>query len=314
MLDDEQRGRAEEVARSLWQGDLLATPVAVTLEAPESSVLPARDELDPVDDRGIWAPAPLEILSGWTAIVTQTCDVVRSLEDVAHLQLMPVVELSEKEWQEALYGRRGTLFSLPQLEALPLSFPAIDCAISFPVSKAALAHPDVRTLGTPMDPATRILLSNWLMRRVGRYAFPDEVERHVLGPLREKVAKAIGKNSPSGFLASGLSGVWSSTEWAPSVSIIFVVDENRLKAQGVDIDLDRAVQELLGPVRKALGAAGQSVQVTASARTLEGVSAFDLLVAHRQVDLDALPVGEFAAKDTIAALAAGAPPQTTDSV
>lgn len=298
MLDAVQKGRAEEIARSLWQGDLLATPVAVTLEAPRSSLLPEAEELESVDDEGVWAPAPLEISSGWTAIVTQTCDVVRGLEDVSHLQLMPVIELSEQEWQDARYGRRGTLFSLPRVEELPLSFPAIDCAISFPVSKAALAHPDVRTLGTPIDPASRVLLSGWLMRRVGRYAFPDELERHVLGPLREKVTKAMGKNSPSGFLAGALIGVWSSTEWAPSVSIIFVLDENRLKAQGVDVDLAKAEQELLAPVRKALGAAGQSVQVTGSVRTLEGVSAFDLLVAHRQVDLDVLPVGELAARDT----------------
>jgi hypothetical protein len=47
------------------------------------------------------------------------------------------------------------------------------------------------------------------------------------------------------------------------------------------------------------------VQVTATVRTLEAVSAFDLLIAHRQLDLDPLPVGEFAAKDTIEAMAAG---------
>jgi hypothetical protein len=37
------------------------------------------------------------------------------------------------------------------------------------------------------------------------------------------------------------------------------------------------------------------VQVTATVRTLEAISAFDLLIAHRQLDLDALPVGEFVA-------------------
>src|SRR4051794_24007566 len=91
-LDDEGRERAEEIARSLWQGDLVATPVAVTLEAPESSLLEEAGELEPVDDQGIWAPAPLEIASGWTAIVSQTCDVVRGIDDVSHLQLMPIVE------------------------------------------------------------------------------------------------------------------------------------------------------------------------------------------------------------------------------
>jgi hypothetical protein len=310
MLGDAAKVRAEETTRSLWQGDLLATPVAVVLEAPESSLLPGAEDLEAVDDEGIWAPAALSIASGWTAIVTQTCDVVREIDAVAHLQLMPVVELSENDWQEARNGRRGTLFSLPPAEGLPLECPAIDCAISFPVSKAALADQRVRTLNTPLDPATRILLSNWLMRRVGRYAFPDELERHVLGPLREKVTKAIGKNSPAGLLSSCLIGVWSSTDWAPSASIIFIVDENSLTSLGVKLDLGKAVGELLNPVRKALGRQGLSVQVTGTVRTLEAVSAFDLLIGHRQLDLDALPVGEFAAKDSIAALAAGSAAST----
>lgn len=303
-LDEQGRERAEEVAGSLWQGDLLATSVAVALEAPASSLLEGAHELEPVDSAGVWAPAPLEIASGWTVIATQTCDVVRSLEHVEHLQVMPVVALSEQEWNEALDGRRGTLFSLPRADGLDVEFPAVDCAICFPVAKAALAHEEVKTLATPLDPASRILLSHWLMRRVGRHAFPDELEQHVLGPLREKLIKSMGKTSQAGFLADALLGVWSSTEWAAGVTIYFIVDPNLLRRRGVDVDAEKAVEELLKPVHKALGAAGLSVQVTASARTLDAVSAYDLMVSHRQVDLDPLPTGSFAAKDTIAALAA----------
>lgn len=301
-LDDEGRRRADEIAGALWQGDLLATSVAVRLEAPGSSLLEDADELEPVDEAGVWAPAPLEIASGWTAIVTQTCDVVRSLEQIEHLQLMPVVELSEKEWEEALNGRRGTLFSLPPVEGMGVNFPAVDCAICFPVSKAALAHADVKTLNTPLDPASRILLSHWLMRRVGRHAFPDELEQHILAPLRDKLARSMGKSSQAGFLADALIGVWSSTEWTAGVSIYFIVDENKARSGGADINAERAVQELLGPTRKALGVAGLSVQVTGTVRTLEGTSAYDLMVGHRQVDLDRLPSGDFAARDAIAAL------------
>jgi hypothetical protein len=305
-LSDEARQRAEEITRSLWQGDLLAAPVAVRLEARESSLLEDARDLDPVDDDAIWAAAPLEIASGWTAIVTKTCDIVRTLDDVEHLQLMPIVDLSQSEWNDALYGRRGSRFALPAADGLGIEFPAIDCAISFPVAKAALAHSEVKTLATPLDPASRILLSHWLMRRVGRYAFPDELERHVLRPLREKVTKSMGKNSQAGLLASALIGVWCSIDWTAGVSIYFVVDENRLRNRGVDVDADKAVEELLAPARKTLGAAHLSIQLTGAARTLEGVSAYDLMVAHRQVDLDVLPTGDFAAKDTIAALAAQA--------
>jgi hypothetical protein len=302
MLAEQARARAEETARSLWQGDLLATPAGVVLEARESSLREGAEDLEPVDEEGIWAAGAVRVASGWTAIVSQTCDVVRDIDHVEHLQLMPIVELSEEEWTGALNGRRGTLFSLPPTEGLPLRFPAIDCAISFPVSKAALAHGDVRTLNTPLDPAARVLLAHWLMRRVGRHAFPEELEQHVLGPLRDRLGKSMGKNSAAGFLAQCLIGVWSSTEWAPAASIIFVIDENRLKALAVDLDVQKAADELLAPARKQLGKARLTVQVTASVRTLAGVSAFDLFVAHRQVDLDALPVGGFAAEKIIAAM------------
>jgi hypothetical protein len=301
-LDEQGRRRAEEIAGSLRQGDLLATPVAVTLEAPESSLLEGADELEPVDSAGVWAPAPREIASGWTVIVTQTCDVVRGLEHVEHLQVMPVVALSEQEWNEALNGRRGTLFSLPSADDLNIEFPAVDCAICFSVAKAALAHGGVKTLSTSLDPASRILLSHWLMRRVDRHAFPDELEQHVLAPLREKLAKSMGKTSQAGFLADALLGVWSSTEWAAGVTIFFIVDQNLLLRRGVDIDADKAVEELMKPMHKALGSAGLAVQVTAMVRTLDAVSACDLMVSHRQVDLDPLPTGSFAAHDTIAAL------------
>jgi hypothetical protein len=306
VLDASQRARAEEIARTLWQGDLLATPVAVVLEARESSLVERAEDLVTYDEQGIWAPAALSIASGWTAIVTQTCDVVRDIDTHEHLQLMPIVELSESEWHDAQNGRRGTLFSLPQPEGLPIEFPAIDCAISFPVAKAALAHEQVRTTSTALDPAARVLLSHWLMRRVGRHAFPDELEAHVLGPLREKITRAMGKTSPGGFLASSLIGVWCSTEWAPGVSLIFVVDENRLRAHSGRVDLDAAADELVAPVHKTLGRAGVAVQVTRTVRTLDAVSAFELLVAHRQVDLDVLPVGSFAAQETIKALSGSA--------
>jgi hypothetical protein len=301
-MTDSPAEHAERIAAGLRQGDLLATPVAVVLEAPASSLVEGAEHLATVDDLGIWAPAALNIDSGWTAIVTQTCDVVRAIDTDAHLQLMPIVALEEDEWNDALNGRRGSRFSLPRAEELPIAFPAIDCAISFPVAKAALAHDDVKTLATPLDPAARVLLSHWLMRRVGRHAFPDELEAHVLRPLREKITKSMGKNSRGGQLASGLIGVWSSTEWAPAVSLIFVVDENRLAAHSPGLDASVAVEELIAPIRKHLGRADSVVQIVATPRTLAGVSAFDLLVSHRQVDLDVLPTGNFAATDEIAAL------------
>ena len=69
--------------------------------------------------------------------------------------------------------------------------------------------------------------------------------------------------------------------------------------------MEDAVEELVGPVRKSLGKTGATVQIDASVRSLTGVSAHDLMMAHRQIDLDVLPTGNFAAEDEIARTAAG---------
>ena len=306
MSDDSPRGEADRIARELWQGDLLATSVAVVLEAPGSTLVSGAETLETVGEQGIWAPAAQAIDSGWTAIVTQTCDIGRAIETHQHLQVMPIVALAEADWRRSLYGRIGTHFSLPPAEDVGIEFPAIDCSISFPVAKAALAHTGVQTLSTPMDPATRVLLSHWLMRRVGRYAFPDELEENVLRPLRDKVTKAMGKNSKGGYLASSLLGVWSSTDcWSPAVSLIFLVDPNRLASLAPGLDAGEAVEELIGPVRRSLGETGATVQIEATARSLTGVSAYDLLMAHRQIDLDALPTGSYVAEDEVTQATAG---------
>lgn len=306
MSDDWPRGEAERIARELWQGDLLATSVAVVLEAPGSTLVSGAETLEPVDQHGIWAPAAMAIDSGWAAIVTQTCDLVRAIETHEHLQVMPMVALDEAEWKRSLNGRGGTHFALPPADGLGIEFPAVNCSISFPVAKAALAHTNVHTLSTPMDPATRVLLSHWLMRRIGRYAFPDELEENVLRPLRDKVARAMGKSSKGGRFASSLLGVWSSTDWTPAVSLIFLVDPNRLASLAPGLNAAEAVEELVGPVRKSLGKSGAAVQIEATARTLTAVSAYELMMAHRQIDLDVLPTGSFVAEDEIAQATAGA--------
>lgn len=241
-------------------------------------------------------------------IVTQTCDLVRHPDRVPFLQLMPVVELDDVTWKAAHYGSRGDYFALPAITTVGLAFPAIDSQLSFPVAKAALGHADIPRTATPLDPAGRVLLSSWLMRRVGRYAFPNELERHVLSPLRAKTAKSMGKNSMAGRFADALLGVWCSTEWAAAVSLIFIVDPNRLASQQTT-DAETAMSELVAPIRKRLAEDGLKVQVLPTARTLDKVSAHQLFIEHRQVDMDVLPTDEFTTKaslETLAALGAGA--------
>lgn len=289
------KAQVEGVVRRLWQGDVVAATVAAVLESPGSTFSPAVGELEPVDDSGLWVVTAQRIETGWAAIVTQTCDLVRHPDVFPNVQLMPIVNLDESAWEAALNGLKGGVFALPRMGGVPIDRPAIDCELSFPVSKAALAHDDIHAHASGLDPAGRILLSSWLMRRVGRFPFPDELEAHVLAPLRRRVTSAMTKNSQSGAFCRSLMGVWSSTEWAAGVSIFFVVDANRVAASSTNIDANKAISELLKPIQRKLGEAQMNVSVVASARTMENVSAHDLILAHRQVDMDALSTGSFLA-------------------
>jgi hypothetical protein len=52
VSEDWPRGEAERIARELWQGDLLATSVAVVLEAPGSTLVAGAESLETVDAHG----------------------------------------------------------------------------------------------------------------------------------------------------------------------------------------------------------------------------------------------------------------------
>jgi hypothetical protein len=87
------------------------------------------------------------------------------------------------------------------------------------------------------------------------------------------------------------------------VSLIFIVDPNRLASQQT-IDAEKAMGEIVNPIRKRLAEDGVKVQVIPTARTLDKVSAQQLFIEHRQVDMDVLPTDEFTAKASLEALAA----------
>ena len=76
-------------------------------------------------------------------------------------------------------------------------------------------------------------------------------------------------------------------------------DRRRVTARVKLLELPERAQQLVGDGTIAL-----STQLTGTVRTLDTVSAYDLIIAHRQVDLDTFPTGGFAARHTIEALAA----------
>lgn len=309
-LTAEDFPRIQAVTQSLRQGDLISTPYFPMLETPGSTFEPDVEDHPTIAGRGVWAAPVREINSGWGVIVTQTCDIVRDVVDEPYLQVVPLMELaSEDAWRAALHGRSGSFFALPAHEQA-CAFPGIDGQIWFPVPKATLVHPEVRRLQLPFDPAGRIYLSIWMARRFARHPFPDALESLVLRPLRSALVERFkSPNTQVGAFVHSLLGVWSTPEEAPVIDIYFVMSGTALTHRSKalpDHEVIAAQAEIIvRPIAKRLEQQGSGVQLRTSIRTLDGVSAQDLLLNHRQVDLDLLPYDAFVAEDARARALAG---------
>lgn len=295
--------RIDAVTKHLRQGDLIATTHFPMLETPDSTFEPDVEGHDLIPGQHVWAAPVRAIKSGWGVIVTQTCDIVREPGTEPYLQVVPLIALAgEEAWRAALHGRSGSHFALPTHEEA-CAFPGIDGQVCFAVPKAALLHPEVRTLQLPFDPAGRIYLSLWMARRFARHPFPDPVENLILRPLRSALMDRYRKPStqPGAFVHS-LLGVWCTPEEAPVIDVYFVMSgaalAQRTKALPDEKVIAAQAEVIMRPIAKRLERQGSALQIRTSIRTLDGVSAQDLLLNHRQVDLDLLPYDAFVAEDS----------------
>lgn len=291
------------VTAGLRQGDLISTTHFPILETPASTFDPLVEHLAPFDGQDVWAAPVRPIRSGWGVIVTQTCDIVRDPDTEPYLQVVPLVELADEDaWRGALHGRSGSYFALPRHEQACAN-PGMDAQVCFAVPKAALLHPGVRTLPLSFDPAGRIYLSTWMARRFARHPFPDPVEETVLKPLRKALVDRHKKpNTQPGAFVHSLLGVWCTPEEAPVLDLVFVMSGAALAANRQALPDEKALEAqpgvLLKPIAKRLQDSGSGIQLRPSVRTLDSVSAEQLFLSCRQVDLDLLPYDAFIADDS----------------
>jgi len=125
-------------------------------------------------------------------LVSQTCDVVRSVATRPLLEVAALVEILEREWWLVLKGHILRYASVPALHNSRL---AADLDRVMTVSKRYVATWP-RTIGWETETAERFLRHS-LMRKRGRPAFPDDVTA-LLDPLRRRWVSKHGKASPEG--------------------------------------------------------------------------------------------------------------------
>jgi hypothetical protein len=160
------------------------------------------------------------------AVLTQTCDIVRSCRIRPFVELAPLVPAEEHMRMEIRKGLRPAYAWLPGAAAHGL---VIDLDRVMTVEKAVLAKWP-RTGGWTIEEDLRSF-ARALARKRDRFAFPDDFNR-LLQPLRERIKEKHGKLSVEGqaLLQIRQIRVRAAPSWsAPGrieILLIFVLEDD----------------------------------------------------------------------------------------
>jgi hypothetical protein len=152
-------------------------------------------------------------------IVSQTCDIVRSIKDVPYVEVCPLIIVEEEKVKQAQGLAGNHCLFIPTLEKLNI-VGDMDCTMT--VEKKMLLY-WVRKAGWTHDEEVRKI--QWsLSRKRKRFAFPDDFNdaiRRMRDNFQRKHSKKV---SPEGALMRGLDEirVMASPNWdAPLIKLFF---------------------------------------------------------------------------------------------
>jgi hypothetical protein len=274
------------VLRTVSQGDLLDVGKMVFLWSPDAPSHPS--EVAGVPHEEPLMSEEIRLSSGLCAIVGQDCD-IRRLPDVEpYLLVCPLSEADDKIYKEASDDMSVRYFAYPQIEDHEHQQLAVDARMIQSVEKTALLSSHVNRLPCPLSGPRRTAFRNWIGRRLGRDAFPDEVVKQVVEPIEQAIKRAREKDAENVFPCV----IWTGLRWTPGktyCSLLLLTDPALRAQQGVDAE---QVDLMLGRLRKALnhfvGKAGD-YSVIANARDATEASAATMLEHYElALDLDAL--------------------------
>lgn len=176
-------------------------------------------------------------------VVSQTCDVVRTVRDRSFVEVAPLVKVPEAH----LHGiRRGRMLRYAHVPGVADQSLVADLERTMTVHKELVAR-WARVEGCMTDQDAR-LFAEMLARKRLRFAFPDDFTEFVR-PLQERFREKHDKNSPEGEAMRALQEirVQARPSWAASpISLDFfmVCDEATKEAIGAQLP---AWSQLLKP-------------------------------------------------------------------
>jgi hypothetical protein len=167
------------------------------------------------------------------AVVTQTCDVVRSCAEREYIEVCPLVEVNDIELRQVVRGHRPRYGYVPLLADRRL---VADLDRVMTVEKPVLAKWD-RIAGWSTDAQARAFAMS-LARKRARFAFPDDFTA-LATRLQARLLDKHDRQSPEGRALRALREirVHAAPSWAdPAVTLTFwfVKHDEDSEFQGVN--------------------------------------------------------------------------------
>jgi hypothetical protein len=225
MSDPALRGQIEEILSAWRQGDcVLVEQAFVYRVTPE----PARESAEGQADIA-------EVRVRGLMVASQSCDLVRSVEERPFVEVCPLVEVDAATLEEIRKARRPRYAWVPGVAGQLL---VADLDRTMTIEKSVVASWQ-RTAGCGSDEETRALATA-LSRKRSRFAFPDDFVLAVRR-LEERLREKHEKNSPEGRALRALREirVRAAPSWdAERVELLFffIREEEAIDFEGKSWD------------------------------------------------------------------------------
>lgn len=212
-------------------------------------------------------------------VLTQSCDIVRRVEDYPFVEVAPLVKVDGERLAEIKALRRPRYVFVPGAEAHGV---VADLGRIMSVKKEVVAAMS-RIVGCRDDQEKR-RFSAAVAQKYSRIAFPDDFVE-IVSPLRKMLTKRHGKNSAEGQAVSALHQVRvrAAPSWNASkidVHFWFLWDDS--DESNAEIDWDKWCDEWLKLIRQS-----EKYNVSGLPAGLEDVTARDYIESDA-LDLDRL--------------------------
>lgn len=217
---------------------------------------------------------------GGLAVVTQTCDIVRSCCERPYIEVAPLVQMDGDTLHHIRRGRQPRFASLPALVGLQM---AVDLDRVMTVEKSVSAQWE-RTPGWTSEADSREF-ARALSRKRERFAFPDDFTR-LASKLKNRLRDKHERDTEEGLALRALDEirVQAAPDWdAATVSLFFwfIRNENQVEL------LKKSWADLRDAWLKLVPASGRFTKIDGQLVALEDMKATDYVHSDR-LDLDHL--------------------------